>query len=84
MLDRNLGRAAVDFFDTLLAQQESRPADKRLVWIRGFKAALEVSGCLNRELRKRVAAAEERALDDAVAVLAVDVAHPKVTEGETA
>ena len=69
MFDRNIGSTAVDFFDALLAQQEGRPADKRLVWIRGFQAALEVSGSLNRELRQRVADAEEKALDDAVAAL---------------
>ncbi len=84
MFDRNIGSTAVDFFDALLAQQEGRPADKRLVWIRGFRAALEVSGCLNRELRQRVDDAEEKALDDAVSVLAVGAEHPKTTAGETA
>ena len=60
---------ALAHFERLWAEQQARPADKRLVWIRGFQAALEVSGCLNRELRQRVAEAEERALDDAVAAL---------------
>ena len=60
---------ALAHFERLWAEQQTRPADKRLVWIRGFQAALEVSGCLNRELRQRVAEAEEQALDDAVAAL---------------
>ncbi len=60
---------ALAHFERLWAEQQARPADKRLVWIRGFQAALEVSGSLNRELRQRVADAEEKALDDAVAAL---------------
>lgn len=60
---------ALAHFERLWAEHQTRPADKRLVWIRGFQAALEVSGCLQMDLRWRVAEAEEQALDDAVAAL---------------
>ncbi len=75
---------ALAHFERLWAEQQARPADKRLVWIRGFQAALEVSGCLQMDLRWRAAEAEEQALDDAVAMLAVGAEHMKTTEGETA
>ena len=75
---------ALAHFERLWAEQQTRPADKRLVWIRGFKAALEVSGCLQMDLRWRVAEAEEQALDDAVAMLAMDADRSKITAGETA
>ena len=74
---------ALAHFERLWAEQQTRPADKRLVWIRGFQAALEVSGCLQTDLRQRVAQAEEQAVDDAVAVLAGTAEHPKATEGAT-
>ena len=75
---------ALAHFERLWAEQQARPADKRLVWIRGFQAALEVSGCLQMDLRWRVAEAEEQALDDAVAMLAMDADRSKITAGETA
>ena len=57
---------ALAHFERLWAEQQARPADKRLVWIRGFRAALEVSGCLQMELRKRVNEATEEILDAVV------------------
>jgi hypothetical protein len=59
----------LNFFDTLLAEQKPRPAAMRLQWLRGFRAALEVSGGMRTDLGLRVAEAENAALDDAVAEL---------------
>ncbi len=74
----------LEYFERLWEAQQWRPLDKRLIWIRGFRDALEVSGCLQMDLRWRVAEAEEQALDDAVAMLAMDADRSKITAGETA
>lgn len=76
-------RTRIEHFERLLAEQHARPADKRLVWIRGFRSALDVSGCLNPDLRQCVAEAEEQALDDAVAALAAPAERLRVTAGVT-
>ena len=57
---------ALAHFERLWGEQQARPADKRLVWIRGFQAALEVSGCLQMDLRWRVNEATEEILDAVV------------------
>ena len=74
-------KTSVEHFERLLADQHARSPESRLVWIRGFRSALDVSGCLQTDLRRRVAQAEEQALDDAVAVLAGTADYPKATEG---
>lgn len=52
-----------DYFETLLNGYRTLPANKRLIWIRGFSDALHVMGHINAELRKRVQDAEEEAFD---------------------
>ena len=74
-------KTSVEHFERLLSDQHARSPESRLVWIRGFRSALDVSGCLQTDLRRRVAQAEEQLLDDAVAVLAGTAEHPKATEG---
>lgn len=56
----------LEYFERLWEAQQWRPLDKRLIWIRGFQDALEVSGCLQMELRKRVNEATEEILDAVV------------------
>ncbi len=56
----------LEYFERLWEAKQWRPLDKRLIWIRGFRDALEVSGCLQRELRKRVNEATEEILDAVV------------------
>ena len=56
----------LEYFERLLEAQQWRPLDKRLIWIRGFQDALEVSGCLQIDLRKRVNEATEEILDAVV------------------
>lgn len=56
----------LEYFERLWEAQQWRSLDKRLIWILGFQNALEVSGCLQMDLRWRVNEATEEILNAVV------------------